>query len=248
MKAIEKDRVRRYETAHALALDVRRHLNDQPVLAGSPSGIYRARKMFRRHRAGFVAAAAVVVVLIVGVVGTSWALLRAVRAERQAATEAVEARRQTAIAEAVNGFLNNDLLDAAAPSAARGQGKDVTMRFGWNRNTLDRSQELWFKESPTRGPQDEFSNVRKRIGNFGVSGLFTTPTTEVLALSYDAYNLDQKFTRITAAHAFKAALRWAREVGFKSNPQSNQFRYQTLDDLVANRPSTFLLSMGNPPH
>ena len=128
MKAIEKDRVRRYETAHALALDVLRHLNDQPVLAGPPSGFYRARKMFRRHRVSVVAAAAVVLALIAGVVGTSWALLRAVRAERQAATEAVEARRQTAIAEAVNGFLNNDLLAAAAPSAARGQGKDVTMR------------------------------------------------------------------------------------------------------------------------
>ena len=128
MKAIEKDRVRRYETAHALALDVLRHLNDQPVLAGPPSGFYRARKMFRRHRTSIVAAAAVVLALIAGVVGTSWALLRAVRAERQAATEAVEARRQTAIAEAVNGFLNNDLLAAAAPSAARGQGKDVTVR------------------------------------------------------------------------------------------------------------------------
>ncbi|HVH57652.1 MAG TPA: serine/threonine-protein kinase, partial [Vicinamibacterales bacterium] len=106
MKAIEKDRVRRYETAHALALDILRHLHDQPVLAGPPSGFYRARKMFRRHRASVLAAAAVVLALIAGVVGTSWALLRAVRAERQAATEAVEARRQTAIAEAVNGFLN----------------------------------------------------------------------------------------------------------------------------------------------
>lgn len=121
-------------------------------------------------------------------------------------------------------------------------------RFGWNRNTLDRSQELWFKESPTRGAQDELSNVRKRIGNFGVSGLFTTPTTEVLDLNYDAFNLDQKLTRITGAHTFKAGFRWAREVGSKSNPQANQFRYQTLDDLLANRPSTFLLSMGNPPH
>ena len=128
MKAIEKDRVRRYETAHALALDILRHLHDQPVLAGPPSGFYRARKMFRRHRASVLAAAAVVLALIAGVVGTSWALLRAVRAERQAATEAVEARRQTAIAEEVNGFLNNDLLAAAVPSAARGQGKDVTMR------------------------------------------------------------------------------------------------------------------------
>src|SRR6185295_1498737 len=100
----------------------------QPVVAGPPSGLYRARKMFRRHRAAFVAAAAVVVVLVAGVVGTSWALLRAMRAERRAAAETLEARRQAAIAEAVNGFLNNDLLAAAAPSAARGQGKDVTMR------------------------------------------------------------------------------------------------------------------------
>ena len=128
MKAIEKDRVQRYETAHALALDVTRHLNHMPVLAGPPSGFYRARKMFRRHRAGFIAAAAVVLALIAGVVGTSWALLRAVRAERLAAAETVEARRQTAIAAAVNSFLNNDLLAAVAPSAARGQGKDVTMR------------------------------------------------------------------------------------------------------------------------
>jgi serine/threonine protein kinase/Tfp pilus assembly protein PilF len=93
MKALEKDRVRRYETAHALALDVRRHLDDEPVIAGPPSS-----------------------------------MLRAVNAERQAANDAAEARRQTAIAEAVNDFLNEDLLAAVAPSANRGQGKDVTMR------------------------------------------------------------------------------------------------------------------------
>ena len=75
-----------------------------------------------------VAAAAVILALIAGIAGTSWALLRAVGAERRAAAEAVEARRQTAIAEAVNGFLNNDLLAAVVPSANRGQGKDVTMR------------------------------------------------------------------------------------------------------------------------
>ena len=147
MKAIEKDRVRRYETAHALALDVLRHLRDEPVVAGPPSGLYRARKMFRRHRAAFVAATTVVVVLVAGVVGTSWALLRAVRAERRAATEAVEARRQTAIAEAVNGFLNNDLLAAAAPSAARGQGKDVTMR-----QALDVAAERIDRASRGTGP------------------------------------------------------------------------------------------------
>jgi serine/threonine protein kinase/tetratricopeptide (TPR) repeat protein len=128
MKALEKDRVRRYETAHALALDVVRHLSDEPVLAGPPSGLYRMKKLLHRHQGTFLAAGAVVLALVVGVIGTSWALLQAVRAERRAAASATEARRQSAIAEAVNDFLNKDLLAAVAPSATRGQGKDVGMR------------------------------------------------------------------------------------------------------------------------
>ncbi len=128
MRALEKDRTRRYPTANALAADVERHLRDEPVSAGPPSSAYRARKLFRRHRASFLAAGLVVLALVAGVVGTSWALLRAVRAERLAAAEATEARRQAAIAEAVNDFLNVDLLAAVAPSAQKGRGKDVTMR------------------------------------------------------------------------------------------------------------------------
>ncbi len=54
--------------------------------------------------------------------------LKVTRAEREAVASAAEARRQTAIAQSVNAFLNEDLLAVARPSAARGQGKDVTMR------------------------------------------------------------------------------------------------------------------------
>ena len=146
MKALEKDRVRRYETAHALALDIERHLNDEPVLAGPPSGLYRVKKLFHRHRGPFLAAAAIVLALVAGVIGTSWALLKAVRAERQAAASAVEARRQTAIAQSVNAFLNEDLLAVARPSAARGQGKDVTMR-----EVLDVAAERIDESSKTGG-------------------------------------------------------------------------------------------------
>jgi eukaryotic-like serine/threonine-protein kinase len=128
MKALEKDRVRRYDTAHALALDVVRHLNDEPVLAGPPGGLYRLQKLVKRHRTTFVAAGAVVLALVAGVIGTSWALVQARRAERAAEASAADARRQTAVAEAVNAFLNQDVLAVARPSAARGQGKDVTMR------------------------------------------------------------------------------------------------------------------------
>src|SRR5438094_2841105 len=120
-------------------------------------------------------------------------------------------------------------------------------RFGWNRNTLDRFDGFWLAESPTRGPQADLYNVRKRIGSINVSGLFNTGDTEILALTYDAYNLDQKVTRLMGAHTVKFGFRWAREIGYKSNPQSNRFTFPNLDDLLANKPSDFLLAMGNPP-
>jgi outer membrane receptor protein involved in Fe transport len=121
-------------------------------------------------------------------------------------------------------------------------------RFGWNRNTLDRFDEFWLAESPTRGAQDDLYNVRKRISTFSVTGFFGSGDTEVLALTYDAYNLDQKITRVSGAHTLKVGFRWAREIGFKSNPQTNRFTYTSVEDLLANKASDFLLAMGNPPH
>ena len=121
-------------------------------------------------------------------------------------------------------------------------------RFGWNRNTLDRFDGFWLAESPTRGAQSDLYNVRKRIPTFNVTGFFGSGDTEILALTYDAYNLDQKVTRMMGAHTVKVGFRWAREIGFKSNPQTNRFTFPNLDALLANRASDFLLAMGNPPH
>jgi len=121
-------------------------------------------------------------------------------------------------------------------------------RFGWNRNTLDRFDAFWLAQSPTRGAQDDLYNVRKRVSTFTVTGLFGSGDTEILALTYDAYNLDQKVTRLMGAHTVKFGFRWAREIGYKSNPQTNRFTFPSLDDLLANKPSDFLLAMGNPPH
>src|SRR4029453_7101925 len=72
MRALAKDRTRRYGAATDLAADVRRHLGNQPVLAGPPSTIYRATKFVRRHRVG-VAIATSTVALLVGFAATvSW--------------------------------------------------------------------------------------------------------------------------------------------------------------------------------
>ena len=81
MKALEKDRARRYETANALAMDLQRHLNNEPVAARPPSKLYEFQKTVRRHKLGFAATAAVIVALALGVVLTSW---EAKRAERNA--------------------------------------------------------------------------------------------------------------------------------------------------------------------
>lgn len=72
MKAIEKERERRYETANGLAMDVRRFLAGEPVLAAPPSASYRLRKLARRHRATVAAGLLVALTLLVGIVAFAW--------------------------------------------------------------------------------------------------------------------------------------------------------------------------------
>ena len=68
MKALEKDRTRRYETANAFAADVSRYLNDEPVEASPPSTVYRLRKFARKHRTALATAGSFAALLLAGVV------------------------------------------------------------------------------------------------------------------------------------------------------------------------------------
>jgi serine/threonine protein kinase/tetratricopeptide (TPR) repeat protein len=124
MKALEKDRNRRYETANGFALDVQRYLTDEPVVACPPSAGYRLRKLVRRHRGPALAAALVLLALLAGVVGTTWGLIRAEQARQAAASARTlaedneqKALKEKRIAEAVRAFLQRDLLGQANPAA-----------------------------------------------------------------------------------------------------------------------------------
>ncbi len=106
MKALEKDRSRRYETVNGLARDLRRYLEGEPVEAGPQSTAYRMSKFVRKHRLTFATAAAFVFLLIAGIGVTTWMAVRATRAEQES--------------RAVSEFLRNDLLaQASANNQAR---------------------------------------------------------------------------------------------------------------------------------
>jgi serine/threonine protein kinase/WD40 repeat protein len=90
MKALEKDRNRRYESASALAADVQRHLNDQTVLARPQTLGYRLGKLARRHKGPVSAAALVALSLVVAIIGTTWGLIRAKHAQAVAVNEAAQ--------------------------------------------------------------------------------------------------------------------------------------------------------------
>jgi WD40 repeat protein len=100
VKALEKDRARRYTSAAELAADIRRYLRDEPIVARPPSPSYQLRKFARRHRAVVIGITAVFAVLIAGIVVSTWQANRARRAERVALLErdrALQAESKTSL-------------------------------------------------------------------------------------------------------------------------------------------------------
>ncbi len=163
VKAMEKDRARRYETANDIAADIQRHLNNEPIVARPPSKLYEFQKTVRRHKFGFAATAAVILVLAGGVVVSTHEATRAIRAEREQsrlreaaelaqlneaehrrladeARESAEANERKAETEAARSvqvvqFLQ-DLLKTAGPDVSRGRNLAVLRR-----ETLDKASE-----------------------------------------------------------------------------------------------------------
>jgi len=131
MKALEKEKDRRYPSASDLAADLRRVLRDEPIVARPASSFYRLRKFARRNKALVAGVAVVLIVLTAGVIGTTWQAVHATRARDRAinAEQIAEARRVRAEREAeksskIQQFLV-DMLASANPETAK--GRDVTI-------------------------------------------------------------------------------------------------------------------------
>jgi serine/threonine protein kinase len=124
LKALEKDRNRRYASASGLAADIGRYLRNEPVIAHPPSAAYRARKFARRYRGSLITACAFVLVLVA--------------AAAVSIRQSIRANREAAVAEAVNNFLQNDLLAQASTLKQSGPatGPDPDLKV---RTALDRA-------------------------------------------------------------------------------------------------------------
>ena len=98
MKALEKDRTRRYETASGLARDIERYLEGEAVEAGPPSARYKLSKFARRHRTALATAGVFAVLLLAGVAASTYSAIRARQAEaetKRALAEAKDAKAKT---------------------------------------------------------------------------------------------------------------------------------------------------------
>ncbi|HZL44504.1 MAG TPA: protein kinase [Verrucomicrobiae bacterium] len=112
MKCLEKDRTRRYETANGVAADIKRHLNNEPVVARPPSRLYEFQKTVRRHKFGFAATAAIILILAMGIVVSTWQSVRATHAKREALAAQAQADAARQQAEGLVGFMIQDLQPA----------------------------------------------------------------------------------------------------------------------------------------
>ena len=147
LKAIEPDRSRRYESAHALADDIGRYLRSEPIEARPPTFTYQLSRFARRHRVA-VSAAAAILIAGIGVAG-----LTTVQA-RQVARERDRAQAEASKAQALNDFLQRTLL---SPDPINGLGRDVTMM-----QALDSAVARMVREPPASPPVE--GAVKSAIG------------------------------------------------------------------------------------
>jgi WD40 repeat protein/tRNA A-37 threonylcarbamoyl transferase component Bud32 len=165
MQCLEKDRTRRYETANGLVADIRRHLNNEPIVARPPSTVYRFQKMVRRNKLACAASVAVAAALLLGIFVSTWQAIRATRAKQEAVAAQASESVQREIAEgnekaAVEARGNEARLREQAEAAElaarqRAYGSDMNVASqAVSENNLGRAIDLLNRQLPAPGQKD----------------------------------------------------------------------------------------------
>ena len=152
IRALEKDRARRYETANGLAMEIQRFLNNEPVMARPPSRLYLLQKLVRRNRGTFMAGTMVALALIIGLVFSTWFW----QLERAARKRAVAAEQQALSAEQQQSRLRREAEDRERITQAA---------FLISRGKIEEADEMVDKVSELK-PSLEAESVLRMLGEW----------------------------------------------------------------------------------
>ncbi len=185
MKCLEKDRARRYETANGLASDIRRHLDNEPVVACPPSATYRFQKAFRRNRLAFTAAIAVAAALVAGIGVSTWQTFAARKAQRETEAARNGEQQQRLAAQAAQKVAETEqqrsrrLLYASDMNLAQ-----QTLKL----NNVGRARRLLESHRPQPGEEDlrgwEWRHLWQLTRSGALGTLTKRPTTRGIAVSF----------------------------------------------------------------
>ncbi len=172
MKCLEKDRQRRYETANGLAADLKRHLDNEPVVARPPSAAYKFQKAFRRNKLAFATVGAVAGALLLGVVVSAWQAVRATHASKaesrqrlvaEAAQTEAQAKQREAEAERSRAETERQRANTQATNALVSQEHSRRLLYAADMNlaqqslklnNLGRARRLLDRHRPKPGEED----------------------------------------------------------------------------------------------
>jgi serine/threonine protein kinase/WD40 repeat protein len=178
MKCLEKDRARRYETANGLTMELRRHLNNEPVLASPPSALYRFQKLARRHKLAFGSGIGIAAALAAGIVASTFEAVRARRAEALARQAQANEAKQKVQAQQ---FLYSSLMEQAH-----------AMRLARPLGYRDRMFALLKRAKALDVPETNLADLRREavasMGDFiGLTPVtLTNFSTNIISASMDA--------------------------------------------------------------
>ena len=177
MKALEKDRNRRYETANGLAMDVQRYLSDEAVLAVPPSAGYRLRKFVRKNKGPVVASSLVFLTLSLGIAGTTFGLIRA-EEKRAEADQAKQRESERAEGERAAKKRAVEFRDQALDALRATTGTDVELLIG-GKTELGANEKAYLEAIAKRWQAfamqegaDEQSRAIQAEGHFRVGNLW----------------------------------------------------------------------------
>ncbi|MFO0901579.1 MAG: serine/threonine-protein kinase [Pirellulales bacterium] len=185
LKCLEKDRNRRYETANQLAMEIKRYLADEPVVAGPPTTGYLLRKFLRRNRRQAAVAGVVLVALVAGLIASLWQMNRAIVAERAASqsrdaevaqrkqAEALRIDAEASAKRALEGSRQTrEALDAVSDDVVRTLFVNTTKLTENERRFFNRLLEMYDRLAEFEGDNVEAVN-RRMAGYWRVTDLQT---------------------------------------------------------------------------